>query len=111
MEVLATKAMRLHAKERRKLHQIEEDLRKDDPGLDTLLAGPPPPRRRAPRAPAVWVMAPYLVPPALFLAGLLLHATWLVLGGVVLCPFIPVLIWLLIGRHLVHGVPSRHRKP
>jgi len=51
MEVLATTAMRLHAKERRKLHQIEEDLRKDDPGLDTLLAGRPLPRRRAARAP------------------------------------------------------------
>jgi len=111
MEVLATTAMRLHAKERRKLHQIEEDLRKDDPGLDTLLAGRPLPRRRAARAPAVWVMAPYLVPPVLFLAGLLLHATWLVLGGVVLCPFIPVLTWLLIRRHLVHGVPSHRRKP
>jgi len=56
-------------------------------------------------------MVPYLVPPALFLAGLLLHATWLVLGGVVLCPFIPVLSWLLIRRHLVHGVPSHRRKP
>jgi hypothetical protein len=43
MEVLATRAMRLHAKERRKLHQIEEDPRKDDPSLDTLLAGRPPP--------------------------------------------------------------------
>jgi Protein of unknown function (DUF3040) len=111
MEVLATRAMRLHAKERPKLHQIEEDLRKDDPGLDTLLAGRPPPRRRVARAPAVWVRAPYLVPPALFLTGLLLHATWLVLGGVVLCPFIPVLTWLLIRRHLVHGVPSHRRKP
>ena len=38
MEVLATRAMRLHARERRKLHQIEDDLRKDDPGLDKLLA-------------------------------------------------------------------------
>jgi hypothetical protein len=108
MEILA---MRLHATERRKLHQIEAGLRKDDPGLDTLLAGRPPPRRRAARALAVWVMAPYLVPPALFLTGLLLHATWLVLGGVVLCPFIPVLTWLLIRRHLVHGVPSHRRTP
>jgi hypothetical protein len=111
MEILATRAMRLHAKERRKLHQIEEDPRKDDPGLDTLLAGRPPPRRRAAHAPAVWVMAPYLVPPALFLTGLLLHATWLVLGGVILCLFIPVLTRLLIGRHLVHGVASHRRKP
>ena len=111
MEILATRAMRLHAKERRKLHQIEAGLRKDDPGLDTLLTGPPPPPRRAARAPAVWVMAPYLVPPALFLTGLLLHATWLVLGGVILCLFIPVLTRLLIGRHLVHGVASHRRKP
>jgi hypothetical protein len=103
--------MRLHAKERRKLHQIKEDPRKDDPSLDTLLAGRPPPRRRAAHAPAVWVMAPYLVPPALFLTGLLLHATWLVLGGVILCLFIPVLTRLLIGRHLVHGVASHRRKP
>src|SRR5205814_1517771 len=78
---------------------------------DLLLAGPRPPRRRAARAPAVWVMAPYLVPPALFVAGLLLHATWLVLGGVVLCPFIPVLTWLLIRRHLIHRVPSHRREP
>lgn len=111
MEVLATRAMRLHARERRKLHQIEEDPRKDDPSLDTLLAGRPLPRRRAAHAPAVWVMAPYLVPPALFLTGLLLHATWLVLGGVILCLFIPVLTRLLIGRHLVHGVASHRRKP
>jgi hypothetical protein len=111
MEVLATRAMRLHAKERRKLRQIEEDLRQDAPGLDALLSGRPSPRRRAPRTPAVWALAPYLVPPALVLAGLLLHATWLVLGGVVPCPFIPVLIWLLIRRHLVHGVPSHRRKP
>jgi hypothetical protein len=108
MEILA---MRLHATERRKLHQIEAGLRKDDPGLDTLLAGPPPPRRRAARAPAVWVMAPYLVPPALFVAGLLLHATWLVLGGAVACPFIPVLTRLLIRRHLIHRVPSHRRGP
>jgi hypothetical protein len=108
MEVLA---MGLHGKGRRKLRQIEEELRKDDPGLDTLLAGRPPPRRRAPRVRAIWVLAVYLVPPALALAGLLLHATWLVLVGVVPCPFIPVLTWLLIRRHLVHGVPSHRRKP
>ena len=111
MEVLATGAMGLDARKRLQLRRIEEGLRADDPGLDTLLAGRPPLRRRVARAPAVWVMAPYLVPPALFLTGLLLHATWLVLGGVVLCPFIPVLTWLLIRRHLVHGVPSRRRKP
>ena len=109
MEVLATRAMRLHAEKRRKLHQIEEDPRKDDPSLDTLLAGRPPPRRQAPRAPAAWVLAAYLVPPALALAGLLLHATWLVPGGVVLCPFIPVITWLLI-RHLIHKEPSHGRE-
>lgn len=103
--------MRLHARERRKLRRIEEGLRQDDPGLDTLLAGRPPSRRRVPRAPAVWVLAAYLMPPALALAGLLLHATWLVLGGVVPCPFIPVIIWLLIRRHLIGGVPSHRRKP
>ena len=108
MEILA---MMLRATERQKLHQIEAGLRKDDPGLDTLLVGPPPPRRRAARAPAVWVMAPYLVPPALFVAGLLLHATWLVLGGAVVCPFIPVLTRLLIRRHLIHRVPSHRRGP
>ena len=103
--------MRLHATERRKLRQIEAGLRQDDPGLDTLLAGRPPPRRAAPRAPAAWVLAVYLVPPALVLAGLLLHATWLVLGGVVLCPFIPVVTWLLVRRHLIHREPSHRREP
>jgi hypothetical protein len=111
MEVLAMRAMRLHTKERRKLRQIEEDLRQDDPGLDALLSGRPSPRRRTPRAPAVWVLAAYLVPPALVVAGLLLHVTWLVLGGVVLCPFIPVITWLLIRRHLIHGGPGHRRKP
>jgi DUF3040 family protein len=105
------KAMRLHATERLKLRRIEEGLRADDPGLDALLAGRPPLRRRAPRARAVWVLAVYLVPPALVVAGLVLHATQLVLGGVVLCPFIPVLTWLLIRRHLVHGVPGHRRGP
>jgi len=103
--------MRLHARERWKLHQIEDDLRKDDPSLDTLLAGRAPPRRRAARALAVWVMVPYLVPPTLFLTGLLLHATWLVLGGVVLCPLIPVIIWLMIRRRIIHGGSSHCRKP
>jgi len=108
MEVLA---MRLHATERRKLRQIEAGLRQDDPGLDTLLAGRPPPRRAAPRVPAAWVLAVYLLPPALALAGLLLHATWLVLGGVVLCPFIPVVTWQLVRRHLIHREPSHRREP
>ena len=39
--------MGLHARERRKLRQLEEALRKEDPGLDTLLAGLPPPGRSA----------------------------------------------------------------
>jgi DUF3040 family protein len=105
------RAMRLHARERRKLHQIEADLRKDDSGLDTLLAGRAPPRRRAHRARADWVLVAYLVPPALVLAGLLLHANWLVLGGVVLCPLIPVMIWLMIRRRIIHGGSSHCRKP
>jgi hypothetical protein len=95
----------------RKLRQIEEDLRRDDPGLDTLLAGRPPSRRRLARAPAVRVVAVYLVPPALVLAGLLLHATWLVVAGVAVCPFVPVIAWLLIRRRLVHRVPGHRREP
>ena len=114
MEVLA---MRLHARERWKLRQIEEALRKDDPGLDALLAGRPPPRqqRRSPRARAVWWLAAYLVPLALVLAGviagLLLHATWLVVAGAISCLFIPVMTWLLIRRHVIRGGPSHCRKP
>jgi hypothetical protein len=38
-----------------------------------------------------------------------LHA--LVLGGVVPCPFIPVLDWLLIRRHLAGGIPGHRREP
>ena len=105
------RAMGLHARERRTLRRIEAGLRRDDPGLDTLLAARPPPRQRAPRAWAAWVLAAYLVPAVLVLAGLLLHATWLVLGGVAACPFVPVLSWLLIRRRLVHGVPGRRRGP
>jgi hypothetical protein len=111
MEVLATRAMGLHAKERRKLRQIEEGLRRDDPGLDTLLAGRPPPRRRPTHAPAVWVLAAYLVPPALVVAGLLLHATWLVVAWVAVCPFVSTIAWLLIRRRFVRGVPSHRREP
>jgi hypothetical protein len=103
--------MRLRARERRKLRAIEEDLRRDDPGLDTLLAGRAPPRRQAPRAPAVWVLAVYVVPPALAVAGLLPHVTWLVLGGVVLCPLIPGITRLLIRPHLIHRELSHRRKP
>lgn len=114
MEVLA---MGLHPRERWKLRQIEVVLRKDDPGLDTLLAGRPPPgppARRAPASPASRVraagmLAGYLVPPALVLAGLLLHATWLLMTGAALCPFIPVLIWLPIRRRFPAGRRSHHR--
>jgi hypothetical protein len=113
MEVLA---MRLHGKEWWKLRQIEEDLRREDPGLDTLLAGRPPPRRPAPRTRAAWalavgVVAAYLVPPALLSAGLVLPATGLVVAGAVLCPVIPGIAWLLIRRHSSRDRPSRSRKP
>src|SRR5262249_41922379 len=80
----------------RKLRQIEDDLRRDDPGLDTLLAGWAPSGRRGSRGWAVWVLAVYLVPAVLVLAGLLVPVSWLVLGGVAACPFVPVLAWLLI---------------
>jgi Flp pilus assembly protein TadB len=112
MEVLATRAMGLAARERLKLRRIEEGLRADDPGLDTLLADGPPQRGPALRLPAAGVLAVYLVPAVLVLAGLVLHATWLVLGGVVACPFVPVLSWwLLIRRRLVRGVPGHRRGP
>jgi len=39
-----------------------------------------------------------------------LHSTWLALGGVVLCPIIPVITWLLIGRHLIHRELSYRRE-
>jgi hypothetical protein len=118
MEVLA---MGLHARERWKLRHIEEALRKDDPGLDTLLAGRPPPRKPAPwrivpRASAAWVLAAgvlvaCLVPPALLTAGLVLPATWLLVTGAALCPFIPLVAWLLIRRRSSRGEPSHSRKP
>ena len=64
-------------------------LRKDDPGLDTLLrAGGR--RRSAPRPRPAWrALAAYLVLPAFLVAGLVSHATWLVVAGAVLCPFDP----------------------
>jgi hypothetical protein len=100
MEVLA---MKLHARERWKLRQIEEALRRDDPGLDTLLAGRRPRRRPALRAqPAglqlVWLLMAFLVPVAPLATGLVLHTTWLIVAGAVLCPFIPVITWLPIRR-------------
>lgn len=112
MEVLA---MGLHPRERRKLRQIEEALRRDDPGLDTLLTGGKERRRNVPRAraagvPVAWVLAAYLVPPALVTAGLLLGAIWLVVVGAVLCPFVPVLGWLLI-RRFGRGGASQGRSP
>jgi hypothetical protein len=108
--------MGLHPRERWKLRQIEVVLRKDDPGLDTLLAGRRPRRRLALRArPArlrrVWLLIAFLVPVAPFVAGLVLDATWLIVAGAVLCPFIPVITWLLIHRHAVDKGPSHCREP
>jgi Protein of unknown function (DUF3040) len=108
--------MGLHPKERWKLRQIEVVLRKDDPGLDTLLAGRRPRRRPALRAqPArlqlVWLLMAFLVPVAPLVAGLVLHTTWLIVAGAVLCPFIPVITWLLIRRHSVDKGPSHCREP
>src|SRR5690348_8292680 len=98
MEVLA---MGLPARERRKLRRIEEGLRRDDPGLDALLAG----RRRPALAPAAWVLAAYLVPAVLVGAGVFGHVTWLVVAGVGVgvCPLVPVMAWLLIRRRLGGG--------
>lgn len=141
MEVLA---MGLHVRERWKLRHIEEGLRREDPGLDALLAGRSPPGKFAPsgrpashappsgrpashaplagqaafhfHAPpagvlvAVGVLAAYLVPPAFLASGLLLHVTWLIVAGAVLCPLIPVTAWLLIRRHVIHGGLSHCRK-
>jgi hypothetical protein len=103
--------MGLHATERSKLRRIEEGLRGDDPGLDALLAGGPPRRGPALRLPAAAVLAGYLVPPALILAGLVLHVTWLVMAGVAVCPFAPVIAWLVIRRHFVLGWTRRSREP
>jgi len=113
MEVLA---MGLHLRERWKLRQIEAVLRKDDPGLDTLLAGRRPRRRPALRPqPArlqlVWLLMAFLVPVAPLVAGLVLDTTWLIVAGAVLCPFIPVITWLLICRHSVDEGPSHCREP
>jgi hypothetical protein len=104
--------MGLAARERRKLRRIEEGLRRDDPGLDGLLAGRPPPRRRAVLAPAAWVLAAYLVPAVLAGAGVFGHVSWLVVAGVGVCPLVPVMAWLVIRRHLAGGgVPGRRREP
>lgn len=106
MEVLA---MPLHPRERWKLRQIEVVLRKDDPGLDALLAG-----RRLLRRPVLqlaWLLLAFLVPVALLVAGLVLDITWLIGAGAVLCPFAPVIAGLLIRRHSVDEGPSHCREP
>jgi len=103
--------MGLDATERLKLRRIEEGLRADDPGLDALLASGPPLRGPALRLPAAGVLAGYIVPPALVLAGLVLHVTWLVVAGVALCPFVPVIAWLAIRRRFVRGWTRRSREP
>jgi hypothetical protein len=90
----------LHARERRKLRQIEEGLGKDYPGLDALLRGG---GRPASRARVGVALAGYLVLPALLAAGLVSHVTWLVVTGAVLCPLIPVIAWLTISRHYDGG--------
>ena len=95
--------MRLRARELWKLRQIGKALREEDPGLDTLLAGRAPPRRPASRVRVDGILAGYLVPPGLLLAGLVLDATWLVVVGAALCPFVPVTAWLLIRRRFTHG--------
>ena len=113
MEVLA---MGLHPRERWKLRQIEVVLRKDDPSLDTLLAGRRPLRRPALRAQPsrlqrVWLLLAFLVPAAILVAGLVLDITWLIVAGAVLCPFTPVITRLLIRRHSVDKGPGHCREP
>ena len=103
--------MGLDATERLKLRRIEEGLRADDPGLDALLADRPPHRGPALRSLAAGVLAGYLVPPALILAGLVLHVAWLVVAGVAVCVFAPVIAWLVIRRHFVRGSTRRSREP
>lgn len=113
MKVLA---MGLHPRERWKLRQIEVVLRKDDPGLDRLLAGRRPLRRPAFRAQSatlqlVWLLTAFFVPLAALVAGLVLHTTWLIVAGAVLCPFSPIITRLLIRRHSVDEGPSHCREP
>jgi Flp pilus assembly protein TadB len=108
MEVLA---MGLHPRERWKLHQIEVALRKDNPGLDTLLAGRRSRRRPALRAPLVGLLLAFLGPVAALVVGLVLYTTWLIAAGAALCPFIPVITWLLMRRHRVDDGASHSRKP
>ena len=103
--------MGLRSTERLKLYRIEEGLRADDPGLDALLAGGPPRRGPDLRSPVAGVLAGYIVLPALVLAGLVLHVTWLVVAGIAVCPFVPVIAWLVIRRHYVRGWTSHRREP
>ena len=111
IEVLEVLAMGLDATERLKLRRIEEGLRTDHPGLDALLAGGPPRHKPASRLSAARVLAGYIVPPALVLAGLVLHVTWLVVAGVAACPFAPVIAWLVIRRHVVREWTRHRREP
>jgi hypothetical protein len=91
--------MGLRAAERRKLRQIEEGLRRDYPGLDALLAGQQGGRRLASRGWAVaGMVAGYLVPPALLIAGLVVHVHGLAVAGGLLCPLILVMAWLTFSR-------------
>ena len=113
MEVLA---MGLHPRERWKLRQIEVVLRKDDPALDTLLAGRRSLRRPALRARQVrrqllFLLVAFLLPVASLVAGLVLDTTWLIVAGAVLCPFAPVVTGLLIRRYSVDEGPSHCREP
>src|SRR5262250_2065889 len=104
--------MGLAARERRRLRRIEEGLRRDDPGLDALLAGGPRPRRRVPGAWAAWVLAGYLVPAVLVGVGVVGHVSRLVVAGAGVCPLGPVMGWLVIRRQLAGGgVPGRRRGP
>ncbi|HXT88220.1 MAG TPA: DUF3040 domain-containing protein [Trebonia sp.] len=113
MEVLA---MPLHPRERWKLRQIEVVLRKDDPGLDALLAGRRLLRRpvlhsRQARLQMACLLLAFLVPVALLAAGLVLDITWLLVAGAVLCPFAPVITGLLIRRRSVDKGASHCREP
>jgi len=103
--------MGLHAWERRKLRQIEERLRRDYPDLDTLLWDRRGGRRLASRARVGGALAGYLVFPALLVAGLVSGLTWLVVTGAILCPLIPVIAWLAIGRHVTDGEVGHGRRP
>lgn len=103
--------MGLHPRERWKLRQIEVVLRKDDPGLDALLAGRrllrrPVLRAQSARLQLVWLLLAFLVPVALLVAGLVLDIIWLIVAGAVLCPFAPIITGLLVRRHSVGEGPS-----